>query len=96
MSYGMSYGPATGVDCDMQEASVITLKWDPYASETGLYTVDGCEGASPTLHLKAGSTYVFDQSDASNWCEEKKTSTAMPNTTRNAPAVVALTSGMPR
>jgi hypothetical protein len=38
-----------------------------FASETGLYTVEGCTGASPKLSLNAGQSYHFIQTDASNW-----------------------------
>ena len=29
--------------------------------------MEGCDGVNPTLHLTVGQTYVFDQSDISNW-----------------------------
>lgn len=55
-----------GIDCK-PDGTVLKLKWNQFASELGLYEVDGCAGVSPKLHLQAGVTYTFDQSDASNW-----------------------------
>jgi len=40
---------------------------DMYASELGYYKFQGCAGINPTLHLKVGKKYIFDQSDQSNW-----------------------------
>jgi hypothetical protein len=61
----------TNQDCDLRDAQHIELKWDQYASEKGLYTVSTdsvtCVGASPKLHLNAGQTYTFHQTDISNW-----------------------------
>merc|ERR1719247_2196569 len=58
-----------GKVCDKTSdtAATITLKWNEFASEWGMYTVDGCEGVGPKLQLTAGTVYTFDQSDASNW-----------------------------
>lgn len=33
----------------------------------GYFTVEGCEGVNPTLHLTVGRTYLFKQDDISNW-----------------------------
>ena len=57
------------MECDKTSdtAATITLKWNEFASEWGMYTVDGCEGVGPKLKLTAGTVYTFDQSDASNW-----------------------------
>ena len=66
----------TNVDCDLSSSTNIELKWHPYASEWGLYSVKGdagtaneieCEGASPKLHLNQGQKYTFVQNDVSNW-----------------------------
>ena len=56
--------------CDKTSASAatISLKWNSFASEWGAYEVTGCTGVNPKLQLTAGTTYTFDQSDASNWC----------------------------
>lgn len=56
-----------GLDCDLSDSAVIELKWDIFASETGLFTVEGCEGVSPTLHLNIQQDYKFLQQDTSNW-----------------------------
>ena len=45
----------------------IVLKWNLFASETGMYEVDGCDGPSPTLKLRVGVKYKFVQADISNW-----------------------------
>lgn len=61
----------TNQDCDLSAAQDIYLKWDEFASETGLYTVSSdtteCVGVSPKLHLNMGQTYAFHQTDISNW-----------------------------
>ena len=66
----------TNVDCDLSSSTNIELKWHPYASEWGLYSVKGdagtaneieCVGASPKLHLNQGQKYTFVQNDVSNW-----------------------------
>eukprot|EP00967_Tisochrysis_lutea_P082994 scaffold115114_cov39-Tisochrysis_lutea.AAC.1 len=56
-----------GLDCDLSSSSVIELKWDMFATETGLYTVVGCEGLSPTLQLNIQQEYKFLQQHSSNW-----------------------------
>ena len=57
----------TNQDCDLSDATDIYLKWNEFASETGLYTVASdsveCPGVSPKLHLNAGQTYAFHQTD---------------------------------
>ena len=64
----------TNVDCDLSSSTNIELKWHPYASEWGLYSVKGdagtgneieCVGASPKLHLNQGQKYTFVQNDVS-------------------------------
>ena len=57
----------TGADCT-PAGQTLKLKWNMFVSEWGGYTVDGCDGVNPKLKLAAGTTYTFDQSDASNWC----------------------------
>ena len=47
--------------------TTLSMKWNPYASEWGAYTIDGCTGVNPKLMLTAGITYTFDQSDGTNW-----------------------------
>ena len=56
----------SGMECT-PSGTTLSTKWDPYASEWGAYTIDGCTGVNPKLMLNAGTTYTFDQSDASNW-----------------------------
>ena len=57
-----------GKDCDKTAATEIVLKVNMYSSEWGMYEVEGCDGVGPKLHLKAGTTYKWRQSDISNWC----------------------------
>ena len=57
----------SGVACTPASAT-LALKWNSYASEWGAYEITGCDGVNPKLTLAAGTTYTFDQSDASNWC----------------------------
>jgi hypothetical protein len=53
-------------DCT-PSSTTLKMKWNMWASSTGLYEIEGCEGVSPTLNLKAGTTYTFLQQDESNW-----------------------------
>jgi len=61
----------SGIDCTPCEGTddecVVKLGVTPFAGEFGYYVVEGCDGVNPTLHLEVGRTYLFDQSDASNW-----------------------------
>jgi hypothetical protein len=50
----------------------VELKWNAHASEWGAYEITGCAGVNPKLSLAAGTTYTFDQSDASNWCATRQ------------------------
>merc|ERR1719232_1347295 len=56
----------SGMPCT-PSGTTISMKWNPYSSEWGAYEIDGCTGVNPKLMLNAGTTYTFDQSDASNW-----------------------------
>jgi uncharacterized protein (DUF305 family) len=68
---GHDHGYETGVDCkpcaDTTGDCDVVVKINFFASETGYFAIDGCEGVNPTLHLTIGRTYLFDQSDKSNW-----------------------------
>ena len=63
----------TGTECT-PTGTTLKLKWNPFVSEWGGYTVDGCDGVNPKLKLTAGTTYTFDQSDATNWCARHSSS----------------------
>ena len=63
----------TGAECT-PTGETLKLKWNPFVSEWGGYTVDGCNGVNPKLKLTAGTTYTFDQSDATNWCARHSSS----------------------
>ena len=67
---GVPSAITSGAECDKtaSSAETIVMKWNAYASEWGMYEIDGCTGVSPKLKLSAGIVYTFDQSDASNWC----------------------------
>lgn len=54
-------------ESDTSEDCVVNVKINFFASETGYFQIDGCEGVNPTLYLTVGRTYLFDQSDDSNW-----------------------------
>jgi len=61
----------SGIDCkpcaDTTGECEVIMKVSHFAGERGYYTVDGCQGVNPTLHLSINRTYKFDQSDKSNW-----------------------------
>jgi len=62
-----SYGAITsGAPCT-PATTTLAMKWNAYASEWGAYEITGCNGVNPKLQLTAGTTYTFDQSDATNW-----------------------------
>ena len=62
---------ASGVDCRPCEGTTgdceIIMGVNLLAGEFGYYEVEGCDGVNPTLHLEVGRTYLFDQSNKSNW-----------------------------
>jgi len=76
---GSSSTYATGVACSpcaetgvavvgiSMEDCEVKVKVNLFASETGYFEIEGCEGVNPTLHMTVGRTYLFDQSDDSNW-----------------------------
>lgn len=61
----------SGIDCTPCEGTtddcIIKVGVNLFASRWGYYEMVGCEGVNPTLHLTVGRTYLFDQSDVSNW-----------------------------
>jgi len=61
----------SGIDCKLCEGEdgpcVVKVGVDLLAGELGYYIIEGCEGVNPTLHMEVGKTYLFDQSDISNW-----------------------------
>jgi len=61
----------SGIDCKPCEGAdgdcTVVVRVNLLAGETGYYEIEGCEGVNPTLHLDVGRTYLFDQSDKSNW-----------------------------
>ena len=50
-----------------QKECTYKFRLSVFASETGYYSVDGCEGTQPTLSMEAGVKYIFDQTDITNW-----------------------------
>lgn len=73
---GTSSTYATGVPCTPCAESLVSRSMEDctvkvninfFASETGYFEVEGCEGVNPTLHLSVNRTYLFDQSGDSNW-----------------------------
>jgi hypothetical protein len=67
--YAVANGAGHGVghECDKTGATTLKMKWDEFASEWGMYTIDGCDGVAPKLKLSAGKTYTFEQYDVTNW-----------------------------
>lgn len=61
----------SAIDCTPCEGTddecVVKVGVNLVAGEWGYFIVEGCEGVNPTLHLEVGRTYLFDQSDISNW-----------------------------
>ena len=61
----------SGIDCRPCEGTsgdcVVEVGVNLLAGETGYYVIEGCDGVNPTLHLEVGRTYLFAQSDISNW-----------------------------
>lgn len=49
------------------EVCIFNAKLNIYASETGYYEFDGCEGTQPTLGMKFGVKHIFNQTDETNW-----------------------------
>eukprot|EP00536_Pseudo-nitzschia_multiseries_P015486 jgi/Psemu1/218217/e_gw1.896.19.1 len=60
-----------GIDCRPCEGTtgecIVKVGVNLLAGEWGYFTVEGCDGVNPTLHLEVSRTYIFDQSDVSNW-----------------------------
>ena len=50
-----------------REAGLDMAKLNFFASDTGYFEVDGYSGVQPELTMKVGETYVFDQTDETNW-----------------------------
>jgi len=57
---------AVGRSASLEDCTVI-VKVNLFASSTGYFEIEGCDGVNPVLHLTVGRTYLFDQSDSSNW-----------------------------
>lgn len=57
-------------DCSMvegEEVCVFKFSIDIFAGHNGYYRVEGCEGIQPTLGMKFNTTYIFDQTNVTNW-----------------------------
>lgn len=61
----------SGIDCTPCDGTtgdcVVKVGINLMAGEWGYFVIEGCSGVNPTLHLEVGRTYLFDQSDISNW-----------------------------
>eukprot|EP00183_Erythrolobus_madagascarensis_P006894 CAMPEP_0185845072 /NCGR_PEP_ID=MMETSP1354-20130828/1132_1 /TAXON_ID=708628 /ORGANISM="Erythrolobus madagascarensis, Strain CCMP3276" /LENGTH=424 /DNA_ID=CAMNT_0028544947 /DNA_START=1 /DNA_END=1275 /DNA_ORIENTATION=+ len=70
---GTARGASTGEDgrcrasCTNEDVCTFEFKVNIFASETGYFEVDGCDGTNPTLVMDANKLYVFSQADESNW-----------------------------
>lgn len=68
MSMGTSEDPCVSTNCDGSGVCTFTATVDPFAGPTGYFKFDECgDVANPVITMKQGTTYVFDQSDNSNW-----------------------------
>lgn len=61
-----AYAQQPASPCTGSDASTFNVRVDLFASQTGEFTIDGCEGPSPALQLRPGVTYTFLQHDATN------------------------------
>ena len=58
--------PALALDC-YPATTTIEVRWNKYASSTGLYEFAGCDGQMPTLHLSIGVEYTFVHQHTDAW-----------------------------
>lgn len=58
--------PALALDC-YPTTTTIEVRWNKYASGTGLYEFAGCEGQMPTLHLSIGVEYTLVHRHTDAW-----------------------------
>jgi hypothetical protein len=60
-------GTANAV-CMADDTNTFHVVWDMYSSETGYFKILECgDEVMPTIGMKRGITYTFDQTDPSNW-----------------------------
>jgi len=67
---GLAAAAAAAADCtSASQATGCTYKFKhaSYPSEYGYYEVEGFTGFQPELTMTVGETYIFDQTDATNW-----------------------------
>eukprot|EP00511_Aplanochytrium_stocchinoi_P002582 CAMPEP_0204829514 /NCGR_PEP_ID=MMETSP1346-20131115/7744_1 /ASSEMBLY_ACC=CAM_ASM_000771 /TAXON_ID=215587 /ORGANISM="Aplanochytrium stocchinoi, Strain GSBS06" /LENGTH=445 /DNA_ID=CAMNT_0051959391 /DNA_START=35 /DNA_END=1372 /DNA_ORIENTATION=- len=50
-----------------EEVCTFKFKINIFAGDTGYYEVEGCNGIQPTLGMRGNVSYVFDQTDITNW-----------------------------
>ena len=50
-----------------EEICTFKFSIDIFAGNTGYYRVEGCEEIQPTLGMRANVTYIFDQTNETNW-----------------------------
>ena len=62
-----STSPTASVPGCTPSATTLCMKVNLFAGETGYYEFAGHTGPSPDIEVRIGQTYVFDQSDPSNW-----------------------------
>ena len=59
--------PTSAVGSCTPSDTNLCMKVNLFAGETGYYEFAGKTGPSPDIEVKIGETYVFDQTDPSNW-----------------------------
>jgi hypothetical protein len=63
---GGSASPSTTTICSPPNKT-FTVKVNFSEGHLGYFEFDECEGVNPTIGLKIGETYTFNQGDRSNW-----------------------------
>ena len=67
---GVPYSPRivhNDSNCDGPNRVCFYTRVNLFVGETGYYVFDGAAGLSPDLHVRVGTTLVFEQYDETNW-----------------------------
>jgi hypothetical protein len=65
LSTDLCFGECTG--SGDEKVCVFRVSLDIFASETGYFKFNDCDGVQPTLGMLPNVTYVFEQTDKTNW-----------------------------
>ncbi|CAJ1342961.1 unnamed protein product [Effrenium voratum] len=66
LAFTLALAVRTTAAC-VASATNLCMKVRIHSYETGYYQFEGYNGDSPDLEVRIGQTYVFDQTDSSNW-----------------------------